>query len=316
MTAHSELQSRLDGGEVLVLDGAMGSELERLGAPMDYDVWCAAALGSHPELVRQVHRNYIDAGADIITTNTYASARHAMERAGLEDKVVEWNALAARLAMEARDEYVGDRAVYVAGSVSNFGNWREPGADRLRHNYGELAGILADNGVDAILLEMLAADMDEALSAVEATAEIGLPLWVGLSTAVSRDSGEVMMGIEESQEHSENADVIERLDDAVRKLMDAGGSALLVMHSDLKATRPALGVCKDTYSGALGAYANAGYWQRPNWAFVDQVTPGDYLSEASEWVGMGAQIVGGCCGIGPEHIQALRDGLPGRVPQA
>ena len=310
MTNSAEIQSRLDGGEVLVLDGAMGSELERLGAPMHFDIWCAAALGSHPELVRQVHRNYIEAGADIITTNTYASARHAMERAGLGDKVHEWNALAAQLALEARDEYNGSRSVYVAGSVSNFGNWGTPGADRLRSNYGELARILADNGVDVILLEMLAANVEETLPAVEATADCGLPVWVGLSSAVDRDSGNVKLGIHESQEHSENTMDFEPFDGAVRKIMAAGGTALLVMHSDLKATSPALQVCKDNYDGTLGAYPNAGYWQRPNWTFVDQVTPDEFAQDAMQWVDMGAQIVGGCCGIGPDQIRALRDRVP------
>ena len=311
MTKSAELQSRLDAGEVLVLDGAIGSELERLGAPMHYDVWCAAALGSHPELVRQVHRNYIEAGADIITTNTYASARHAMERAGLGDKVHEWNTLAAQLAVEARDEYEGPRSVYVAGAVSNFGNWGDPGADRLRQNYRELATILADSGADVILLEMLAANVDEALPGVEATADLGVPVWVGLSSVVDRDSGEVMMGIEESQEHSENSTGFGPLDAAARKIMAAGGSALLVMHSDLKATGPALRACEDSYDGTLGAYPNAGYWQRPNWTFVDQVSPDEFADEAMSWVDMGAQIVGGCCGLGPGHIEALR----GRVPE-
>ena len=315
MTLATELQSRIDDGDVLLLDGAMGSELERLGAPMHFDIWCAAALGSHPEIVRQVHRNYIEAGADIITTNTYASARHALERASLDDKVHEWNTLAAQLALEARDEQAADRPIYVAGAVSNFGNWYEPGADRLRNNYGELAGILVESGVDVILLELLAADVDEALPAVEATAEYGLPVWVGLSSAVDRDSGQVMLGIQESQEHSKDSTGFEPLDGAVRKIMAAGGTALLVMHSDLKTTGRALGVCKDTYSGTLGAYANAGYWQRPSWAFVDQVSPSEYADEAMEWVGTGAQIVGGCCGIGPDHISAIRNRLPERVAQ-
>ena len=311
MTKSAELQSRLDAGEVLVLDGAVGTELERLGAPMHYEIWCAAALESHPELVRQVHRNYIEAGADIITTNTHASARHAMERAGLGDKVQEWNSLAVRLALETRDEYSGPRPVYVAGSISNYGNLLEHGADTLRKNYGEMARVLADNGVDVILLEMLAVDIDEALPAVEATADSALPVWVSLTSVVDRESGEVMMGIEKSQEHSENSMDLGRLDSAVRRIMAAGGSALLVMHSDLKAIGHALQVCKDNYGGTLGAYANAGYWQRPNWAFVDQVSPDEYADEAMNWVDLGTQIVGCCCGIGPDHIKAIR----GRIPE-
>ena len=310
MTLSTGLQSRLDGGEVLVLDGAIGTELERMGAPMHNEAWSAAALGSHPGLVRQLHRNYIKAGADIITTNTHASARHVLDRAGFSDKVHEWNTLAARLALEVRDEYAGVRPVFVAGAISNLGNWREPDTNSLRKNYGEMVGVLADNGVDVILLETLAADVDEVLLGVESTADSGLPVWVCMTSLVDRNSGEVMLGIEESREHSEDSMRFERLDDAVRKVTSAGGSALLVMHSNLDATGPALQVCRDTYHGALGAYANAGYWQRPNWAFVDQVSPGEYADEAMNWVDMGAQIIGGCCGIGPEHIRAIRDRIP------
>ena len=307
MTESNDLQARLDTGEVLVLDGAIGSELERLGAPMHCDAWSGAALGSHPELVRQVHRSYIEAGADIITTNTHASSRHVLEFAGFGDKVHEWNALAARLALEARDEYAGARPVYVAGSASNLGNWREQDADRLRKNYCELVGILADNGVDVILLETLAADIDEVLLGVEATAGSGLPVWVCLTSVVDRNGGEVMLGIEESREQSEDSVGFGPLGAAVRKIMAAGGSALLVMHSQLRATAPALQVCKDSYGGTLGAYPNAGYWQRPSWAFVDQVSPDEYADEAMSWVEIGAQIVGGCCGLGPDHIRAVRD---------
>ena len=277
---------------------------------MHDDIWCAAALDSHPELVKQVHRNYIKAGADIITTNTHASARHTMEHAGLGDKVNQWSTLAAQLALEARDEYAGSRSVFVAGAVSNFGSWREPGADRLRKNYRELADILVDGGVDAILLEMLVADLEEALPAVEATAGIGLPIWVGLSSAIDRGSSEVMLGIQESQQHSPRATFHEPLADAVSKLQDAGISVLLVMHSNLRTAGPAVDIMRQAHDGTVGAYANAGRWEPPNWTFVDQVSPAEYADEAMSWVGMGAQIVGGCCGIGPDHIRAIRDRVP------
>jgi homocysteine S-methyltransferase len=96
---------------------------------------------------------------------------------------------------------------------------------------------------------------------------------------------------------------------AIEQVMAVGGSALLMMHSDLNVTQPALKVMRAHYQGPIGAYPNAGYWQRPQWAFVDQVTPEAYLAEATQWVQLGGQIVGGCCGIGPDHIRALRQGL-------
>ena len=314
MAAASELQSRLDAGEVLILDGAMGTELELLGAPVDKSVWCAPALGSHPELVRQAHETYLDAGADILTTYTYTCGRRALEDAGHGDYVREWTARAAQVAIEARDNRADGRPVYVAGSISNYGNANEPDEARLRANFTEASGILAESGVDMIFLEMTGTRVDQALLAIEAVSGHGLPVCLSVSCAVDRESGEAMLGIEESQKHSPRATYHEPLADAARKLTGSGISALLIMHSDLKAAGPGVQAMRGSYDGPIGAYANAGRWEPPNWVFVDQVTPQEYLAEASGWVGAGAQVVGGCCGIGPTHIRALRDGLPARVP--
>jgi S-methylmethionine-dependent homocysteine/selenocysteine methylase len=79
----NDVQERLDAGEVLILDGAMGTELQRRGVPMDDVAWDAAALATHPDLVREVHEDYIKAGADVIITNTFATARHVLEPAGM-----------------------------------------------------------------------------------------------------------------------------------------------------------------------------------------------------------------------------------------
>ena len=91
--------------------------------------------------------------------------------------------------------------------------------------------------------------------------------------------------------------------------MDTAGSALLVMHSTVDTTLPALQLMQSHYDGLRGAYPNAGYWLRPEWAFVDQISPQNYLERARKWLDTGARIVGGCCGIGPDHIAALSKGL-------
>ena len=98
MTTTNDLTARLENKEFILLDGGIGTELERLGAPMDHDVWCAVALQSHPHLVKEVHRSYINAGADVITVNTYAATRIALRNAGMEEKFEEWNQLAVELA--------------------------------------------------------------------------------------------------------------------------------------------------------------------------------------------------------------------------
>src|SRR3712207_2755816 len=109
----SALQQRLDRGEVVILDGAMGTELERRGVPMDTVAWDAAALFTHPDTVREVHEDYIRAGADVIITNTFATARHVLEPAGMGERFRELNTRAVALAKEAREKSA-DGEIFVA----------------------------------------------------------------------------------------------------------------------------------------------------------------------------------------------------------
>ena len=311
MPGAGELEQRLGRGEVIVLDGAMGTELERLGAPMHGAVWCAKALEDHPDLVRAVHCSYIEAGADVLTTNSYAATPHALKAAGLEDRLVAWNTRSVALAREARDRTPSDRPVYVAGSVSTFGNLDGLDAAGMAASLREQARLLADNGVDLFIMETLGSSRDRIEAGVEAVAGIGgLPLWVAMSCMQGReDPGGVMHGIEESQKHSEGWQEFEPFGPAVAAVMARGGSAALMMHSDLKVTRAAVEAMLEHYRGPCGAYPNAGHWLQPEWAFVDQVSPEDYAREAIGWVEAGARIIGGCCGIGPAHISAVRAGL-------
>ena len=313
MSNAAELEARIHRGETAVLDGAMGTELERLGAPMHDAVWCGKALEDYPELVREVHRSYIEAGADIITTNTYASARHSLEPGGLGDRVEEWNTRAVTFAREARDATDSPHPVYVAGSVSTFGSFNHLTPSELAQGLREQARILAAQGVDLLLLETLGTKRDGIEAGVEAITDIGLPVWVAMSCMQSHDTEEVMLGVEESQAHSSDdlRMAYEPFGPAVASVMARGASAALMMHSDLNVTRAALETIAAHYNGPRGAYPNAGHWLRPQWAFVDQVSPEAYAEEASAWIASGARVVGGCCGIGPAHIKAVRERIAG-----
>ena len=159
------------------------------------------------------------------------------------------------------------------------------------------------------MLETLGSAADIVCAAIEETADLGVPVWVSMSCVEDRDTSSLFLGVEESQQHSENRFVYEPFAEAIQHVMATGGSAALMMHSDLAVTEAAVHALRENYVGTVGAYPNAGHWLRPQWAFVDQVTPDDYLARAQSWVAAGAQIVGGCCGIGPDHIRALQQGL-------
>jgi len=305
-----KLDTLINSTDPIILDGGIGTELERLGAPMDHEAWCAVALESHPQLVRDVHRSYIDAGADIITVNTYAATRHALTNGGMEENFTSWNKLAVQLARETLDASEVDRNILIAGSVSNFGHFNDQYTDKqLAPNFRDQAEILIENGVDFIILESLGAKTSTIVTALNAISEFGVPIWVAVSCAEDHDSGQLFLGIEESRIDSHRPLAHQELGEAIDTIMDTAGSALLVMHSTVDTTLPALQLMQSHYDGLRGAYPNAGYWLRPEWAFVDQISPQNYLERARKWLDTGARIVGGCCGIGPDHIAALSNGL-------
>jgi S-methylmethionine-dependent homocysteine/selenocysteine methylase len=218
-----------------------------------------------------------------------------------------------QLAKETLAECDPSRPVYVAGSVSTFASssrfgrsWKD-GTGELKLWFREQAELLVESGVDLLLIETLASESSVMSAAVEAASEFDVPIWVALSCARDRKTGELSLGVEESSSQSQTFYAYhEPFDLALDKLVAQGGySALLVMHSEIDVTQPAVRSLCNQYKGPVGAYPNAGYWQRPEWIFVDQISPDDYVAKARAWVDEGAQIIGGCCGIGPEHIRAL-----------
>ncbi len=268
---------------------------------MDSTAWSATALLTHPDVVREAHEDYIRAGAEMIITNSFATARHVLEAISLGDRAQEMNARSVKLALEARERAAEERPVFVAGSISS----NSPGADRsklptvarVEESYREQAGILAEAGVDLLILEMMS-DIDYTSAAMRAATSTGLPTWVGFSCRMSDDgSTPMLLGADETLER------------ALETIMPLGGSLVAVMHTFTEDTGPALEVVRRNWDGPVGAYAHTGGWKMPNWKFEDVISPEEYLAAAQKWVGQGTQVVGGCCGMGPEHIRVLRERL-------
>ncbi len=295
------LRDRLDGrGAPLVIDGGMGTQLERLGAPMDARVWSARALDTHPDIVRAAHAAFIDAGAEVIITNTFAAGRHMLEPAGLGDRVAELNRRAVELAQAARAG-IADRPIAIAGSICEWTSADDPdwhNATAIRESVREQAALLADAGVDLIALEMCE-DVEFSSAAAEAALETGLPIWLGVSARQFRE-----------QDRLSVFDHPEQPFEAVVAALSAYPAMLLnVMHTPLPDVGPALEITRRHWRGPLGVYPESGYFAMPNWQFVDIVDPADLAAAARGWVDAGVRLVGGCCGLGPEHIAALRDSL-------
>ncbi len=298
------LQERLNKGEVIVLDGATGTELEKRGVPMDSTAWSGAAVLSHPDTLRQIHEDYIRAGADIIITNTFGTARHVLEPAGLGDKIAEVNTQAVKLAQEACDN-VADRPIAIAGSISTFSadnkSDYEPSAKKAQASYREQAELLAEAGVDLIMMEMLQ-DIEQSTHAVKAAVSTGLPVWVGFSCTMGQ--GDAVLSFD--CRHTFNS--------ILEAIVPLGGSVMTIMHTLTEETTPALEALLKQWQGPVGVYSHSGKFIMPNWQFLDMISPEDYTVEALKWVEMGVQVIGGCCGIGPEHIKMLKERLPAHRP--
>ena len=311
MASIRRLEARLRAQGPVILDGANGTELERLGVRMDQDVWCARALADCPEMVHEVHRRYIDAGADVITTNSFAATRDAMQRHGLATHFEDWNRRSVRIAREERDRSSRAESIVVAGSVSSYGRFDKLDFETNSDHFRAQGEILVDEGVDLLILEAPGSASRTIEAMVNATRDLGVPVWVSIRCVRDRDTGAIMLGIEESSETSSVAQTYGPLAEAVREIMSVGGSAVLMMHSVRDVTEEAVKVMRTNYAGPVGAYPNAGYWTRPSWTFVDQGSPDEYLADARRWIEAGATIVGGCCAVGVEHTRALAQGLKG-----
>ena len=243
-----------------------------------------------------------------------------LEKIGAADKFESWNRLAVDLALQARDEQNTVTQIYVAGSVSGFGNgvmryaafdgstiWGESETAALRDNFRQQCEVLVRAGVDVILLELLYATPEDIAIAVSAIADCELPVWISLSAVVDEHDDKVVLDSIEREMGSAGIVQSTLLADLLPKLGDGNCEAMLVMHSRIDAVLPTLAVMRGHWPGPLGAYPNrTGHWNGNEWVFTEAVTPARYLGLAKQWTGAGAQIVGGCCGFGPEHIAALR----------
>jgi S-methylmethionine-dependent homocysteine/selenocysteine methylase len=316
MSVAEELSGRLAAGEVVIIDGGMGSQLQAEGVAMDDTAWSARANLDQPDAVQRVHEEYIRAGAEVIIANTFAASRAGLAPAGLGSRVAEANRSAMRAAQRARDA-AATRPVAVAGSMSSFcpiamdpdalgvplsGPAGEDPRFPSLADFRQQAGVLAEAGADLIALEMIDG-RGYGRAAVQAAAETGLPVWLGISPA-RLDDGTLGTFPELGDDDS--------LDDLLRALVDPALAAVTVMHADPEVTLDAIDIIRRHYTGPIGVYAETGSWQPPNWVF-DGLIPDEYLQQAVTWAGHGAQLIGGCCGTGPGHIRVLADGLAGHT---
>ena len=282
---------------MIILDGGLGQELvKRAGKATD--LWSMQALLDTPDMVRAVHDEYFAAGAQVATTNTYSVLPDRLESKGLAEKLRPMTVLACELAVAARDAHGSGQ---VAGSMGPIGFSYQPNkappAEQAAEIYADIARLHADY-VDFHILETMAS-VDQARGGLMGAGVTGKPIYVSLSVDDS-DGTKLRSG--------------EPLADAIAMLSAFNPAAVLINCSLPEAVSQGLPILNG-HGFNLGAYANGftGIHKQFNsiHATVDllksrtNLGQAEYLAFAQDWAKSGAEIIGGCCEVGPAHIQLL-----------
>ncbi|MDD2922468.1 MAG: homocysteine S-methyltransferase family protein [Anaerolineales bacterium] len=278
----------------LILDGATGTELNRRGVDTGLPLWSANALmNDHDaDILKQIHADYLNAGADIITTNTFRTHRRALAPSGNKTRALELTRRAVDIARDAIASVKSDSPKFIAGSISTLEDCYRPDLvptdDELRAEHSERVKHLVECGVDVILIETINTIREAAVIAKLAVVT-GTPVVVSF---VCNQEGKILSG--------------ETLTEAARELLPLGISALGVNCGPTPSLAKPLAELKSTCGEnfPLAAYGNIGYAdEKIGWVNTDSENPKNYCKHAVHW---DAKIIGGCCGTTPEHIRQLR----------
>jgi S-methylmethionine-dependent homocysteine/selenocysteine methylase len=289
---------------IVLTDGGMGQELVRRSSTPPTPLWSGLVLMEEPALVRDLHAEFIRAGARVITINAYAATPERLAREGAEDMFEALQKRAIDLAWEARDAVGHDVQVLIAGCLSPlFGSYHPELTISFEETLAIYRRIVAEQAerVDLMLCETMAS-AEEGRAAAIAASESGKPVW--MSWTLADDPGPPRLRSGES------------LATASAALEDLALAARLVNCSRPETVTAALPELV-ALGGPVGAYANAfpavDDLEHGGTVEVlglrDDLGPAEYADAAMGWIGGGATIVGGCCEVGPPHIAALRDRL-------
>ncbi len=291
------IQDILNRQAIIVLDSAMGTELKARGADISSPLWSARALYEKPDTVRQIHIDNIDAGADIVTANTFRTQKRTMEKAGymhnglgFSESARELTTLAVEIAKDAvmitRDE------VLVAGSIATLEDCYKPelapDTDTLCTEQNEHILNLIDGGADILLPETMN-NVREISAVLNQIHKTGKEFIISM---ICRSSSELLSG--------------EQIKDAVKIIEKFSPSAIMV-----NCVHPALAggvitTLKSLTPSPVGVYANVGIAGCETADRLEvAVSAAEYFDYAVKWKKIGAVLIGGCCGTNPDYIRKL-----------
>lgn len=294
--------------KITLIDGAMGTQIRARGyeVPSHHSsIWSAQALMDNPHIVKEIHKDYISAGAEIITTNNYAVTQNLLERENLGHRLEELTSLSIDIAREAKKE--SGKNIKIAASLPPLDTSYRPDLvgdiTSIEKKYMEIVDIVKDR-VDLIIIETMSSSM-EASGALSACAKADIEVWLGYT----------LQGIRKNILPSG-----ENLIDAINKVKHFNISAYVINCSSANITTEAIKLLSNEIDKPFGGYANsvnvnqiidgddevdnAENLQVENQQLINAI---DYSVIVKNWIDDGATIVGGCCGTSPEHIKKISD---------
>lgn len=287
----NKLKNLINKGQIILMNGGTGSEITARGVETTLPLWSAKALFTHPNVVKQIHRDYIDSGAQIIVTNTFRTTERTFKKANLKNKARKATLLACRLAKEAVKE--SGKEIFVAGSIAPLEDCYSPdlvpAVEELGKEHLENAKNLKSGGIDLVLIETMIS-IREVISACESIQKVNLPLAVSFCC---NSKGQLLSG--------------ESLKDAVYAVekykplfisLNCMPSKIItkVIRKLRKLTDLPIGACAQGDGRVDGDQG---------WIGGGSQAINAYLKEVREWIKSGVQVIGGCCGTNPEYIKKL-----------
>lgn len=296
MTRIEIFKNRLKNKEKILLAGACGTEILRRGVNTKLPLWSASALLTNPEIISAIHEDYINAGADIITTNTFRTNRRTFEKIDQGEKAAKITKLAVKLALKARLK-TGRKNVVIGGSIAPLEDCYEPSlvpSDKeLWQEHSEQAVNLAKSGVDFLFIETMNT-FREAKIALQACKKTSLAVFISF---VCNKDGDLLSG--------------ESIEKAYGEIAKLNPLAVLTNCSPPKIAEKSLHKLLKISHLPIGIYANGDGCPHDTlgWKFLNKSTPKDYLKFAKKWLKDGATIIGGCCGTTPDYIRLIRNSI-------
>jgi len=277
--------------KISLLDGAMGSELIRRGETLPNHIWSADSNFNNPELVYQIHKEYIDAGSSFITTNTFRTTPRAYRKTGLsKSDSITMAHKSLKIAVQLANKAVTDKLIL--GSIAPLEDCYKPklfpGEGIAKNEFHQIGRWLVDEGIDIFLIETMNSIIETRVC-LDALLKFNIPIWVSFAL---RNSSEILSG--------------EKLINALRMLDNYDVDCVLLNCSPLNRTKDAMKIVAENWKKAWGIYPNLGVGEPSPDGIINQIySDEEYISVIDKSITLGANILGGCCGSSINHIQLI-----------